>query len=215
MTRIPPSVPPATVTAAGSSWPDDRFHRLAAEAMLETLRGELLSHPSATLVLERWCRIHRLADGPVRAERQAVPDLPLPGDGAALLQIGADEPVRYRRVALRCGGRLLSEADNWYVPGRLTADMNRTLDNSDTPFGKVVAPLGFRRETLSSRLLWRPLPEDWATASPPALPPGGVLAIPPSLFETSARLMDRNNRPIALVRETYKQDVLAVAPPRP
>ncbi len=46
---------------------------------------------------------------------------------------------------------MLSVAHNWYVPARLTPEMNRTLETSDTPFGKVVAPLGFRRERLGSQ----------------------------------------------------------------
>jgi hypothetical protein len=72
---------------------------------------------------------------------------------------------------LRCGPTILSEADNWYVPERLTAQMNRTLDTSDAPFGKVVQPLHFRRHTMSSTLLWLPLPEGWEmqAQAPPGL----------------------------------------------
>ena len=36
--------------------------------------------------------------------------------------IGPDEPVAYRHVRLRCGDHVLSEADNWYVPSRLTPE---------------------------------------------------------------------------------------------
>ena len=51
------------------------------------------------------------------------------------------------------------EADNWYVPGVLTAQMNEQLDTSDEPFGKVVKPLGFqRRHACLAELLWSPLP---------------------------------------------------------
>ena len=67
-----------------------------------------------------------------------------------LLQVGAAEPVRYRRVRLACGDQILSDADNWYVPARLTAEMNHTLDETDTPFGAVVKPLDFRRRTIRS-----------------------------------------------------------------
>jgi chorismate-pyruvate lyase len=61
--------------------------------------------------------------------------------------------VRYRRVRLACGDQVLSDADNWYVPARLTAEMNRTLDQTDTPFGAVVKPLGFQRRTLQAEAL--------------------------------------------------------------
>lgn len=54
-------------------------------------------------------------------------------------------------MRLTCGGAVLSVAHNWYVPARLTPEMNRALETSDTPFGKVVAPLGFTRERLASQ----------------------------------------------------------------
>jgi hypothetical protein len=75
--------------------------------------------------------------------------------------ITADEPVRYRRVQLFCGDKLLSEADNWHVPVRLTPEMNRLLDQTDTPFGRAVKDLEFQRLTLTATVPWRPLPEGW------------------------------------------------------
>ena len=51
---------------------------------------------------------------------------------------------------LACGARVVSRADNWYLPGALTAEMNRRLDATDQPFGLVVAPLRFHRTTLRS-----------------------------------------------------------------
>jgi len=122
---------------------------------LQTLNTNLLSEASATLTLERWCADHHLADPPrvfVRRLRDA--DKPLPDELRAQLAIDAAEPIAYRHVQLVCGDHVLSEADNWYVPGRLTPAMNRQLETSDEPFGKVVKPLGFQRRTLSSRVLW-------------------------------------------------------------
>ncbi|MGC1270482.1 MAG: hypothetical protein WA842_07805, partial [Croceibacterium sp.] len=46
---------------------------------------------------------------------------------------------------------VLSQAHNWYVPARLTPEMNRTLATTETPFGTVVTPLAFRRERGASR----------------------------------------------------------------
>ena len=49
--------------------------------------------------------------------------------------------MRYRRVQLACGDRVLSEADNWYLVGRLTLDMNTALERTETPFGVAVRAL--------------------------------------------------------------------------
>jgi hypothetical protein len=47
------------------------------------------------------------------------------------------------------------------VPARLTPEMTHLLETTDTPFGKVVAALHFRRHTLNADLLWRPLRQGW------------------------------------------------------
>ena len=131
-------------------------------ALLQTLNADLLSHDSATLTLERWCADHRLAQ-PARILARRVHDLAkaIPDDLRTRLDVGATEPLGYRRVQLVCGEHVLSEADNWYVPSRLTPAMNRTLEATDEPFGKVVKPLDFRRRTLSAEMLWSPLPAGW------------------------------------------------------
>lgn len=46
---------------------------------------------------------------------------------------------------------MLSVAHNWYVPNRLEPHMNHTLETTDTPFGRVVGPLGFHRERLAEK----------------------------------------------------------------
>ena len=75
-------------------------------------------------------------------------DIPASDEIRALLKAGSDEPIRYRRVKLTCGTHVLSEADNWYVPARLTPQMNADLDTSNTPFGVAVKALNFHRATL-------------------------------------------------------------------
>lgn len=67
------------------------------------------------------------------------------------LGVGPDEPVMFRHVQLLCGTAVLSDAKNWYVPSRLAPAMNAALETTETPFGTVVRPLGFRRERLASR----------------------------------------------------------------
>jgi chorismate-pyruvate lyase len=66
------------------------------------------------------------------------------------LQVQPAEPVRYRQVQLACGRQILSHAHNWYVPARLTPAMNQALDATATPFGTVIAPLGFTRQRLAA-----------------------------------------------------------------
>jgi hypothetical protein len=109
-------------------WPNSFAGRLEALALLETLNADLLAHDSATLTLERWCADHRLAD-PARivAERVSGADKPASAEVRAALDAKPDEPLSYRRVRLKCGGHVLSEADNWYVPSRLTPEMNHML----------------------------------------------------------------------------------------
>ena len=189
---------------------DDVASRTQALALLETLNADLLSHPSATLTLERWCSDHALAgDAKILARRVKGEDKPLPDDARTTLGIGPAEPVKYRRVQLACGEHVLSEADNWYVPSRLTPEMNQILDSTDQPFGKVVQALHFRRQTISADLLWSPLPKGWEMEAP--LPPAGKgpLAIPHELLRHRAVLFTEGNQPFSLVVETYTAEVLA------
>src|ERR1700737_2893721 len=135
--------------AQNPNWTGSFVARVEALAVLETLNADLLSHDSATLTLERWCDVHRLASPPrIVALRVADVDKPPTPEQRRELAIMPTDPVRYRRVKLMCGTTVLSEADNWYVPGRLTAEMNKVLDSTDVPFGRVVQALHFRRHTL-------------------------------------------------------------------
>lgn len=200
---------PAVAHESTQSWPDTPLSRTQALAELQTLNADLLSHPSATLTLERWCGAHHLATvAKIVAQRVPGAEKPLPEGARAQLGIGPDERVRYRRVKLACGDVVLSDADNWYVPARLTALMNQQLDSSDVPFGKVVQSLHFRRQTLSAELLWSPLPEGWDRGAP--LPPTSdkPLAIPAHVLQHRALLFTQDNRPFSLVIERYTASVL-------
>ena len=205
------AVPPRRV-----AWPDSAASRLAALALLETLDAELLSHDSATLTLDRWCGAHRLAVPPnVRAERVLGADKPPGEEQRRLLAVGAGEPILYRRVRLACGAHVLSEADNWYVPARLTPDMNQLLDTSNVAFGRAVQALRFQRRTLSAELLWHPLPEGWEIDG--FLPPPGpaALAIPAEVLRHRAVLTLPDGTPFSEVIETYTGEVLAFPAPLP
>jgi hypothetical protein len=200
---------------ARSSWPDTPVARLEALAELQTLNADLLSHDSATLTLDRWCVRHHLADGAkIVADRVRGQDKPPSVAVREQLQVGADQPIAYRHVRLRCGEHVLSEADNWYVPSRLTPDMNRALETSDTAFGRVVQPLRFQRHTVSAKLLWSPLPEGWDSdgAPLPRANPGGPLPIPDKVIEHQALLTRADGEPFSYVNETYTGAVLDFPP---
>ena len=183
--------------------------RVEALALLQTLNADLLSHDSATQTLERWCEDHRLAS-PARiiAERVQGADREPSLEQRVGLKVAPAEQVRYRHVRLRCGALVLSEADNWYVPSRLTPQMNAQLESSDTPFGKVVLPLHFQRHTVSAKLLWLPLPEGWET-QPRSIRNATPIQIPDKVLEHRAVLVLPDGMPISEVVETYTGNVLA------
>lgn len=109
-------------------------------------RTAVLSADSATAVLQQHC-----PHGRIRAVRKPVARKAPPPTIRMALTLRNGETLRYRRVRLMCGDTLFSDADNWYVPERLTPDMNATLEGSDTPFGRVIAPLKATRQTLGAR----------------------------------------------------------------
>ncbi|MCJ2086497.1 hypothetical protein MKK88_10915 [Methylobacterium sp. E-005] len=158
------------------------------QALVSALRERILASDSATLALEGWCAEHRLAADPhLVAQRLPGPDKPLTAAQRARLAIGPDEPVRYRRVRLVCGTHVMSEADNWYVPARLTPEMNALLDETRTPFGRVVRALAPVRRTVAVRA---PTPEAEPRPDDP-------------LFEVDAVLATGAGQPFCEVVETY------------
>jgi chorismate-pyruvate lyase len=197
-------------------WPDTPVVRLEALALLQTLNADILASRSATRTLESWCGAHHLAPE-ARLVAQLLPESsrPLSDEQRRRLQLGDNGEVKYRRVQLRCGSHVLSEADNWYVPARLTPEMNRLLETTDTPFGRVVESLEPYRRTFAVKMLWAPLPADWESARgrPQAVRSRGALAIPEALFEHHAVLYTSDNEPFAEVTETYRRDLLAFPPP--
>ena len=112
----------------------------------------MAAQDSATAALGQWCATRSIADPPViRAIVDRAATAPVTPAIRSALGVGPAEPLAYRHVRLACGNTVLSVAQNWYVPARLMPDMNRMLQASDAPFGKVVAPLGFRRERIEAR----------------------------------------------------------------
>jgi chorismate-pyruvate lyase len=204
----------AAAEPAAPAWHDTFTTRLEALALLQSLNADLLSHDSATLTLDSWCAAHHLADpATVTAERVHDVDKQATPAQRELLRVGISEPIGYRRVKLHCGAHVLSEADNWYVPSRLTADMNQALDHSDIPFGRAVQALKFQRHTLSAKLLWTPLPQGWEMLLLPATEHSNALRIPPFVLEHTAVLSLPDGTPISTLTETYTSEVLAFPEP--
>ncbi|MBS0367088.1 MAG: hypothetical protein JSR67_14830 [Proteobacteria bacterium] len=200
--------PPPVVAHA---WPNTLVGRLEASLLVQTLNTELLGHDSATVTLEQWCARHQIAT-PARIMVRKVSGAQRPASEQQRreLEVVAGEPLRYRRVQLLCGDVVLSEADNWYVPARLDAPMNRALDTTDVPFGRVVAALHFRRHVLSSRLLEPLLPQDWEL-HPESLPADapGALPLPAHVLELRAVLTLPDGTPFSEVVESYTAAVLS------
>lgn len=169
-----------------------------ARIRLRRFNAALLASNSATITLERWSAG---SGAPVLARRKAAPEKPPTPAQRERLQIAADEPVIYRCVELACGGRILSEAENWYVPRRLTADILATLDHSDLPFGRAVTALAPRRETFLVEALW-PSPDG-----------GAPTPVPWRVLRHAALVRDVDGRAFSEVNEVYTREILAFGPP--
>jgi hypothetical protein len=203
--------------AKPAAWSDNFLTRVEAQALVQTLNGEFLATRSATLTLEKWCGEHHLsgnAPAVIKAHLIRGTVKPVTAEQRQRLKVGPDEKINYRRVQLVCGDRILSEADNWYVPSRLTPEMNRLLETTDTPFGKAVHDLHFYRQTFAAKVLWWPLPEGWETKPIPAAA-GATLTIPQALFEHHALLFTNAGVPFSEVRETYQRTLLNFPLPHP
>ena len=138
-----------------------------------------------------------------------APTAPLPDAGRQLLlsgqRDGAVVDCKHRRVRLACGDHVLSEADNWYLPECLTPAQNRQLEETDTPFGVAVRALGFRRRTLSARLVSTGSGthghESMGAASP-------TTATPAHILQHTAVLSTATGRPFSYLVETYTGEAL-------
>ena len=183
-------------------WPDTPNARAAALERVARLQHLLESEPSATLVLRQWCETYHLAADPhIIAKPIKSAPKPAPDNVRLNLALKPGEAVGYRRVQLLCGDHVLSDAENWYVPDRLTPAMNAVLDGSDTPFGLAVRSLHFERRTLSSVKLW----------SPPAAT-GRTMTVPDHVLRNEGLLTVAGGVPIAQVIENYTAAILGAAP---
>lgn len=196
-------------------WPDTFLTRVEALALVETLNATLLAARSATFTLDQWCAEHKLSsETKIHAQLIRGVEKPLTAEQRQRLEIDEREPVKFRHVELKCGERMLSEADNWYVPSRLTGEMNTVLDTTNTPFGRAVAALQPFRRTFAVDILWKPLADGWEARPPLADHPQKPLTILAQLFQHRALVITPDLKPISEVAETYTSENLAFAPPR-
>ncbi len=155
-------------------------------ARLQAFEAQLEANPSATAVLQAWCDAHAPGLRIAARQEQGAP-APLPQNARDALRLLPGERVRYRRVQLMCGDRVLSNAENWYLPDKLTDAMNDLLDHTETPFGKAAAPLHFSRRNLQTVYL----------------PPGGQ-----NVLRHSALLTTDKGKAFSFVVETYTRAIL-------
>ncbi len=155
---------------------------------IAAFEANLSAHASATAALQLWCDQRGLAPGQaIEVEFVSGADEAPPADVRVLLGVDPQAPLGYRHVRLLCGKHVLSDAHNWYVPARLTPEMNRQLAESRVPFGRVAAALNFAREPLAS-----------TRRGDPGCPAGAI-----STHRALLRLPD--GQPLALVVECYTE----------
>ncbi len=192
-------------------WRDTFESRLEILALLQSLNAGILAGSSATRTLEEWCSDHRMAADP-KIVATRLPEVRKEPSAEQLqrLDVRDASEVQYRRVELRCGTHVLSEAENWYVPGRLTPEMNALLTTTDTPFGKAVQPLRPYRRTIAVTMLWMPLPRGWEQQRRSRFRfSSRTLVLPKEVFQHRAVLYTADHLPFSEVVETYQSELLA------
>jgi len=165
-------------------------------APLEDFEAALSRHDSATRALEDWCAARGIASpARITAVKGAATQGVEPADLFERLAIGPEDALGLRNVRLNCGELTLSIAWNWFVPGRMPADMVEALHTTDLPFGKIASPLGFRRITLEAM-------------------PGRAMPCPDGTISTHrALLVLPDERPLAYVLECYTEANLTAGGP--
>ncbi|MBU1212247.1 MAG: hypothetical protein KJ587_13365 [Alphaproteobacteria bacterium] len=142
------------------------------------LSRHLRAYATASEALEAWCEPRAIGEGPIRAEVA----------GSAVSSSGR-RAIGYRRVRLLRGAAFLSTAEIRYRCEALSPAMILTLEETDVPFGVVVAPLRPHRVTTLARI---------AGDRPTQI-----------VLIHHATVVDRCGRPIARVREAYRDSLIA------
>ena len=175
---------------------DAKFHRAVADAVKQASRSDAAGMDIAgpehflfdRLGAERFKYLYDQLGAAALARGEPLVLRPHVGEGAN--DVAPGEPYGFRRVTLMCGDKVLSEADNWYLPARLTPQMNQVLDTSDTPFGLAVKALDFHRTTLDAQ----------------------AVNDPRTILRVRALLLTPDGAPFSLVVENYTRDLEGPAP---
>ena len=164
---------------------------------LDRFEQLLQSSNSATATLEEWMA-QRDGQAHYALRARAVAGEPRPASPAqrTRLQLDPGMDVRYRHVELVYNELVLSTAENWYVPARLSMDMRDALDGGGLPFGRVIEELSPKREMLSSEKIW-----NTGSAVGPTPPPEHILRF-------RALVLARDGMPICEVDEVYMRTVV-------
>ena len=112
-----------------------------------------------------------------------------------LLDVEQPADLAYRRVVISHDSVALSEAQNWYVPKRLTVEMRRAIARTRQPFGHIVGPIVAHRDELP-RMTQASIPD---SPKPRCKAP---------ILECSALLRRSDDKPISLVREWYTSAIV-------
>lgn len=187
--RIARAVVTMSSLALAASAPQPAAAANPAVPTIAAFEAVLAAHNSATEALRAWCEARGLASpAQIMARPLAGPPARPPKGLRHLLGIGAREAIGYRHVELTCGNRVLSVAHNWYVPGRLTPEMNAALATTQVPFGRIAAPLAYHRVPLE------------VLAKPPRGCPANTISAHRALLQLP------DGQPLAYVLECYTSD---------
>lgn len=171
-----------------------------SDTLRRRLSDRLLASPSATAVLQSWCEEHGIGQGKIAAVHLPLARQPAVADYV----LDALMPTRRETITVRCvrlvrGRYCLSEADNWFVPERLTKMMVQTLATTNIPFGRVIERVKPFRRTISIRFL--PSSVDCGARAPES-----ENAMP--IFEHTAVVHRADGTPVSVVHEVYRSTLL-------
>ncbi|NEW90686.1 hypothetical protein DY468_01825 [Rhodopseudomonas sp. BR0M22] len=167
------------------------------------------AHDTATAALIAWCRRHHPCD----AEAIAIT---LHGDEEMAadryhgpLQPRAGETLRRRRVWLHWGRRVLSEAENWYIPERLPLPLREAVAAGSRPYGAVVAVLRPERTPLATlRTDEGGSDQSEAAAMLEQLAPAKGFSPPEAFVLHIHAIMTASGVMLAELHEHYRRDLL-------
>ena len=74
---------------------------------------------------------HRLASNPQMAIERVLDAEESPTEAQRkMLATSAKEPVRHRKVRVLCGSTVLLEADDWYLPSRVSPKVSALIEGT-------------------------------------------------------------------------------------